>query len=106
MVKVIFVEHAGSIHTLDGDEGCSLMEIAVNGGVPGIIADCGGALSCATCHVFVRSEWFEKIDPRSDEETAMLEMAIDPSDTSRLSCCIKLSAALDGLVVDIPPSQV
>jgi 2Fe-2S ferredoxin len=105
MVKVTLVEHTGKAHEIEADEGMTLMESAIAQSIPGIIADCGGALSCATCHVHVRPDWFEKVGEPGAEETAMLEMAIDPSETSRLSCCVTLTAELDGLVVDIPAAQ-
>lgn len=105
MVKVTVVEHSGTERSIEADEGTTLMESALAQGVVGIVADCGGALSCATCHVHVRPEWFDKVGRPSAEEEAMLEMAIDPSETSRLSCCVQLTADLDGLVVDVPATQ-
>jgi ferredoxin, 2Fe-2S len=105
MVKVTFVEHSGGEHIVEAEEGRSLMEIALDSGVPGIVADCGGALSCATCHVHVRPDWFEKVGAPDAGERDMLEMAIDPDETSRLSCCIRIIPEFDGLVVIVPASQ-
>lgn len=106
MVKVTFVEHNGEERSVEGVDGASLMETALTHGVPGILADCGGALSCATCHVYIRPEWTHAVGGPGAEEEAMLEMAIDPGETSRLSCCVRLTAALDGLVVDLPAAQI
>ena len=106
MVTVVYVSHAGVVRSVDAQEGESVMQAARNNGVSGILADCGGALSCATCHVHIAPNWFVKVGPPSDEEAAMLEMAVDPDETSRLSCQIKLSSELDGLVVNLPASQL
>jgi len=105
MVSVTFIEHSGTSHHVEGYEGGSLMEAAIAGGVPGILADCGGALSCATCHVHVRPAWMEAIGTPSETEAIMLEMAVEPSANSRLSCQIRLTAALSGLEVEVPASQ-
>ena len=106
MVRVIIREAKGSETAIEAAEGESLMQAALNKGIDGILADCGGALSCATCHVHVAREWLERVGRPGSEEEAMLEMAIDPDDTSRLSCQIRLKDALDGLVVILPPSQL
>ena len=105
MVKITYVEPDGSEQTLDGDEGFSVMELAVRNGVVGIEADCGGACACATCHVYVDADWFERTGAPQDMEQEMLEFAVDPRPTSRLSCQIRLTAALEGLRVSVPESQ-
>jgi 2Fe-2S ferredoxin len=105
MVKVTFVHATGRETTVEGAVGNSVMRLATENGVSGILADCGGAMSCATCHVHVRPEWLERTGKASGVELEMLEMAVDPDDTSRLSCQISLLEALDGLIVDIPASQ-
>ena len=105
MVKITYVEPDGSEQTLEGDEGFSVMELAVRNGVVGIEADCGGACACATCHVYVDADWFERTGAPQDMEQEMLEFAVDPRPTSRLSCQIRLTAALDGLRVSVPDSQ-
>jgi len=105
MVKVTFVEPDGSERTLDGDTGFSVMELAVRNGVTGIDADCGGACACATCHVYVDPDWFDTVGAPGDMEKDMLEFAGKPRETSRLSCQIRLTAALDGLKVTVPESQ-
>jgi 2Fe-2S ferredoxin len=104
MVNVIFVQ-GDRQHVVKGGIGRSVMETAIAANVPGILADCGGALSCATCHIHIRPEWFERIGAPDAEEEAMLEMAIDPDDRSRLACQVILNAGLDGLTVDIPLRQ-
>jgi 2Fe-2S ferredoxin len=106
MVEVTFVTHKGEKRTVEGQEGDSVMQVALNNGVAGILADCGGALSCATCHVHIAPDWIEKVGQPGAEEETMLEMAVDPDETSRLSCQISLSSALDGLVINLPASQL
>jgi 2Fe-2S ferredoxin len=106
MTRVTFVEFSGEPHQTDAGNEESLMQAAVSHGVPGIIADCGGALSCATCHVYVRPEFAHLLQAPSPEESAMIEMAINPSSRSRLSCCLKINPALEGLIVDIPEHQI
>ena len=104
-MKITFVDSKGGEQVIDVAPGVSLMEAALKNGVSGIEADCGGACSCATCHVFVAKEWMDKIPPKEDMEDAMLEFALDLRDESRLSCQILLTENLDGLVVDLPASQ-
>jgi len=106
MVKVIFKKEGREDRIADGEAGANLMEIALANDIGEILADCGGALSCATCHVYVPAEWGVKLGDISEEEEAMLEMAIDPDGRSRLSCQIPLSAELDGLEVILPRSQL
>jgi 2Fe-2S ferredoxin len=106
MTKVTFVEFSGVSHEIEAGNEESLMQVAVGHGVPGIIADCGGALSCATCHVYVRPEFAHLLEAPTPEEVAMVEMAIEPSPRSRLSCCLKLGPKLEGLIVDIPERQI
>lgn len=96
----------GSTRTLDAKTGRSLMKAAIDAGVDGIAADCGGCLTCATCHVIVAPEWASKLPPASADERSMLEMTASPAEpTSRLSCQIELTAALDGLAVRLPATQ-
>jgi 2Fe-2S ferredoxin len=105
MVRVIFIEVNGEQTSIDANTGETVMRAAVQNGVAGILGDCGGSLSCATCHVHVATEWRDRLAPPKEDEIAMLEMAIDPDETSRLSCQIKLNEELDGLVLRLPPSQ-
>jgi 2Fe-2S ferredoxin len=105
MPKVIFNQLSGLRREIDEPAGITLMEAAVSNGVDGIVAQCGGACACATCHVYVAPQWFDQLAPREDMEEAMLEIAWEPRATSRLSCQIHLSAALDGLEVTVPERQ-
>jgi 2Fe-2S ferredoxin len=104
--RVVFVHPDGRAEEHEGADGSSIMKVATTNLVDGIIGECGGDLSCATCHVFVDEAWFLQLGPRSADEEDMLEVtAEEPRATSRLSCQIACGAALDGLVVHIPASQ-
>ena len=105
MPKITYVEHSGKEHTVDVPEGQSVMEGAIKNAIPGIDADCGGACACATCHVYVDPAFFERTGTPSSMEQSMLDFANEVEDTSRLSCQIKVTAALDGLIVRMPKSQ-
>lgn len=105
MPKITFIDPDGQTHVLEADDGQSVMKVAVQNGVPGIEADCGGACACATCHVYVDPIWSAAAGTPGDEEKEMLTYTVDPQETSRLSCQIKVSAALDGIVIRIPASQ-
>ena len=105
MPKITYIEHIGTVHEVEGDVGSTVMEAAIRNAVPGIEAECGGALACATCHVYVRENWFEKTGGPSEMEEDMLDFAYEVRPTSRLSCQIKISDELDGLTVDIPERQ-
>lgn len=106
MPKVSYTAPDGSRHTVDARAGASVMETAVQHGVPGIVAECGGALSCATCHVFVAPGWIERIGFAVDFEDEMLDDAQTPRQQhSRLSCQIRMDDGLDGLEVTIAAEQ-
>ena len=107
MAKITYIESNGTEHVVEVDTGISVMEGATANDVPGIWGDCGGACSCATCHVYVDAGWADKIDPRSEIEESMLEMATAEVDSirSRLSCQITVRDDLDGLIIEIPPEQ-
>ena len=105
MAKIKYIEHNGKEHVVDVKPGMSVMEGAVKNLIPGIDADCGGACACATCHVYVGQEWLSKIEPMQEMEKTMLDFAENVEPNSRLSCQIKVSDALDGLVVRMPESQ-
>jgi 2Fe-2S ferredoxin len=105
MSKLIFITHDGARHEIDGTEGISVMENAVQNGVPGIDADCGGQCSCATCHVFVEGAWADKCGALEDMEESMLDLNPERQPTSRLSCQIIYTDALDGLTVHVPEFQ-
>lgn len=106
-LKVTFTDVNGTVHALDDVEaGVSLMEVAKAHDVAGIMGDCGGGCACATCHVYVAQEWFEKVGEPDDIEFAMLDMVSDvQQDTSRLSCQIKMSEDLDGIEVTVAPTS-
>jgi 2Fe-2S ferredoxin len=105
MVKIAYVEFNGTRHEVEVKPGLSVMEGAVRNNIPGILADCGGVCSCATCHVFVDPEWLARTGPRTDVEESMLDYANEVQPNSRLSCQIKVADALDGLVVNMPERQ-
>ena len=105
MAKITYIEHNGKNHTIDVTNGLSVMEGAVQNNIPGIDADCGGSMACATCHVYVKEEWFNKLPKKEDGEEDMLDMAFEPKKNSRLSCQIIVSKELDGIVVDLPKKQ-
>lgn len=107
MPKVTYISPDGSQTTLEGRDGDSVMETAVKAGVKGIVAECGGACACATCHVYVEDAFAEKVGEAGPLEDDMLDgAAAERRPTSRLSCQIKLSAELDGMTVEIAPEQV
>tara|TARA_R110000868_G_scaffold6550_7_gene37060 strand:+ start:15494 stop:15814 length:321 start_codon:yes stop_codon:yes gene_type:complete len=105
MAKITYIEHNGKEHSIDVANGLTVMEGAVRNMIPGIDADCGGACACATCHVYVDAAWAEKTGTRESMEDSMLDFADDVRETSRLSCQIKVTDALDGLIVRMPESQ-
>ena len=105
MAKITFIEPSGKAHEVEAENGQTVMETAIKHMVPGIEAECGGALACATCHVYVDDAWSEKVGAPSAMEEDMLDFAFDVRPTSRLSCQIKVSAELDGLVVQVPERQ-
>ena len=105
MARITYIEHDGSEHVVDVKAGLSVMEGAVKNNVPGIDADCGGACACATCHAYVDAEWLARTGTASDMETAMLDFAENVEPNSRLTCQIKVTDDLDGLVVRLPESQ-
>lgn len=105
MPKITYIAFDGTETTVEAKEGMSVMQTAVNNGVDGIVAECGGACSCATCHVYVDEGWFDKLPEALAMEREMLDFVMSPEPTSRLSCQIKVTAELDGLVVKTPESQ-
>ena len=105
MPKITYIEHNGKSHTIDVANGLSVMEGAVQNNIPGIDADCGGGMACATCHVYVKEEWFDKLPKKEDGEEDMIDMAYEPNKFSRLSCQVIVTDELDGLVVTMPEKQ-
>ena len=105
MAKITYIEHDGTEHVVDVKNGLTVMEGAVKNNIPGIDADCGGACACATCHVYVDEAWRDKTGSTSAMEDSMLDFAENVEENSRLSCQIKVTDELDGLVVRMPESQ-
>lgn len=105
MPKVTFIDPAGQRHTIEVKQGVSVMEAAFNNGVPGIEAQCGGHCSCATCHVYVDPAWFERTGGPQACEADMLDFTFDQRPNSRLSCQIRMTDDLDGLIVNIAARQ-
>lgn len=105
MPKITYIEAGGKEHVIDVPAGQTVMEGAVKHNVPGIDADCGGACACATCHVYVDNAWLAKTGESSSMEQSMLDFANEVEPNSRLSCQIKVTAELDGLIVRLPKSQ-
>lgn len=105
MPRVTFVSFKGEHHVVDAPAGTTLMRVAVDRSVSGIDGDCGGHCACATCHVYIDAPWAPRLSARSDAEEDMLGLAVDPRPTSRLACQIRLTDALDGIVVALPEGQ-
>jgi 2Fe-2S ferredoxin len=105
MTKITYVEPDGERIETEGETGSTVMETAILNGVPGIVAECGGACSCATCHVYVDPEWTDAVGGPSAMEEDMLDFAFEVKPTSRLSCQIRVRDELDGLVVHVPTRQ-
>ena len=105
MPKINYITHDNQNFSIDVQKGLTVMEGAVQNDIPGIDADCGGGMACATCHVYVKEEWMDKLPAKEDGEEDMLDMAFEPKSNSRLSCQITVSDELDGLEVNIPSKQ-
>lgn len=106
MARLQFVLPSGETTTVEAVEGQSVMEVATGAQLPGIVGECGGCCSCATCHLYVDQPWFGQLPAPDDMETAMLEAAVEPGPLSRLSCQLKVGEALDGAVLRIPAGQL
>ena len=106
MAKITYIEHNGKEHTVDVQNGLTVMEGAVQNDIPGIDADCGGSMACATCHVYVKDDWYNKLDEKSEGEDDMIDQAYEPKKNSRLSCQINVSDKTEGLIVHLPEKQV
>ena len=105
MPKIIYKDNQGNSKIIEVENGLSVMEGAIQNDIPGIDADCGGAMACATCHVYVEENWFNKILKAEDAEVDMIDMAYEPKKNSRLSCQIIVSDELDGLEITTPEKQ-
>jgi 2Fe-2S ferredoxin len=105
MAKITYIDSGGTARTVDGEIGSTVMETAIKNDIPGIEAECGGACACATCHVYVDEAWRDKVGGPSPMEEDMLDFGYDVRENSRLSCQIKVTEGLDGLVVTTPSRQ-
>ena len=105
MSKITYITSDEKTHTIDVENGLTVMEGAVQNDIPGIDADCGGGMACATCHVYVKENWLDKLPKKEDGEEDMLDMAHEPKQNSRLSCQLVVSDEIDGLEVVIPSKQ-
>ena len=105
MAKITYKDHEGGSRTIEVENGLSVMEGAIQKDVPGIDADCGGSMACATCHVYVEEKWLDKLPKVEDAEVDMIDMAYEPKKNSRLSCQLIISDELDGLIVTTPAKQ-
>ena len=105
MPKINYTDKSGNIMSVEVESGLSVMEGALQNNVPGIDADCGGSMACATCHVYVEEKWFNKLSKAEDAEIDMIDMAYEPKKNSRLSCQLIVTDELDGLIVTTPEKQ-
>jgi ferredoxin, 2Fe-2S len=105
MAKITFIDSTGTARTVEGEIGSTVMETAIKNGVPEIEAECGGACACSTCHLYIGEGWMEKVGEPSPMEADMLDFAFEVKPNSRLSCQIKVTEELDGLVATTPSRQ-
>ena len=105
MPKITYIDHKKNSKTIEVENGLTVMEGAIQNDIPGIDADCGGSMACATCHVYVEEKWLDKLPKAEDAEVDMIDMAYEPKKNSRLSCQIIVSDELDGLEVTTPEKQ-
>jgi 2Fe-2S ferredoxin len=105
MTKIIYKDYNGNSKTIEVENGLTVMEGAIQNDIPGIDADCGGSMACATCHVYVEDKWLNKIQKAEEAEVDMIDMAHEPKKNSRLSCQLIVSNELDGLTVTTPEKQ-
>ena len=105
MSKITYIDNQGNSKTIDVENGLTVMEGAIQNDIPGIDADCGGSMACATCHVYVEEKWLSKLPKAEEAEVDMIDMAFEPKKNSRLSCQLIISDELDGLTVKTPEKQ-
>jgi len=105
MAKITYIEHTNKKHIVEVSNNMSVMEGALQNNIPGIDADCGGSMACATCHVYIDKKWFDKLEKKDEGEEDMLDMAYKPNKFSRLSCQLLVSDKLDGLILRMPSKQ-
>ena len=106
MPTIIFIERDGEKKSVEVEPGYTVMEAAINNGVDGIVAECGGACACATCHSYIDESWLEKLPPMDDMEDSMLDAAYEREDNSRLTCQIEVTEELDGLIVRVADNEM
>ena len=106
MAKITYITSDNQTRTVEVQNGLTVMEGAVQNDIPGIDADCGGGMACATCHVYVKDDWFNKLPKKNEGEDDMIDQAFEPNTSSRLSCQIQVSDNLDGLKVYLPEKQI
>jgi ferredoxin, 2Fe-2S len=105
MPRIVFVDHSGERREVNVASGLSVMQGAVDNLLEGIIGECGGSCSCATCHCYIDDAWLEKVGPAMNGEKAMLDCVFDPQPNSRLACQVLITEDLDGLVIRLPETQ-
>ena len=105
MAKITYKDQEGNSKTIEVENGLSVMEGAIQNDIPGIDADCGGSMACATCHVYVEEKWLDKLPKAEEGEVDMIDMAFEPKKNSRLSCQLIVSDELEGLQVTTPAKQ-
>lgn len=105
MTRITFIEHNGTAHEVDANDGESIMQAALDNLIPGVIGDCGGCCTCATCHCFVDDAFVQGLPPVSVDEQSILDGLLDTQSNSRLSCQLKVGPELDGLTIRLPESQ-
>ena len=106
MPVITFIEHDGKKHHIDATAGSTILRVALDNSIQGILGDCGGCCSCATCHCYIESEWSEVISPPSDDEAMLIEGALHVTPESRLACQITVLPEMEGMVVRLPESQM
>ena len=106
MVRIMFVEPDGTERSVEARDGLSVMEVAINNGVKGVLGDCGGACSCSTCHCYVECGWIDRLPQRGAEESSLLDFAWESRENSRLTCQITVTDEVDGLVLRVPEQQL
>ena len=105
MTKITYIDKQKNSKTIDVENGLTVMEGAIQNDIPGIDADCGGSMACATCHVYVEEKWLDKLPKVEEAEVDMIDMAFEPKKNSRLSCQLIVSDELNGLIVSTPEKQ-
>lgn len=106
MIKIQFIEHNGASHIVEGHAGQSVMQVALDHQVPGILADCSGCLTCGTCHGYIDDAWVSRVPAAKEDEQEMIEGLLNTTANSRITCQISLTESMDGLVVRLPASQL